>query len=167
MNCKTILLLLFLVLILGPGWLKGAPADSKEVLCEKNAMSMGQEGKLDEALSAIRQCIKDSPTRAKTYTVLGYLLLEKGDEKEAMAAFEKALELRPRSSAAKTGKGIILSRAGDLKAAELILKDALKLNPAPARTYYELGVIYQQLGDEQQALTSFKEGISSYEQNTR
>ncbi|MGB3211396.1 MAG: tetratricopeptide repeat protein [Desulforhopalus sp.] len=167
MNCKAILFLLLTVLAHGPGWLQATPADSKEALCEKEAMALAGEGNFNEGLAAIRQCIEKAPSRAKSHVVLGYLLIEKGEMQQAMASFERALELRPRSSAAKTGKGIILSRAGEYRAAEPILKEALQLNPDPARTYYELGIIYQQLGDIEQALVNFKAGITSYEQNSR
>lgn len=167
MKGKLILLLLFVVLIHGPGWLQASDADGKEALCEKEASKLADTGKLNEGLTAIRQCIEKNPSRAKAHIILGYFLLEKGDGQQALVSFEKALELRPGSSAAKTGKGIVLSQAGEYKAAESILHEALRLNPDPARTYYELGVIYQQLGDVQQALVNFKEGITSYEHNTR
>jgi len=166
MNGKTLLLLL-VTLIFGPSWLHASSALGKEALCEKNASALAHEGKLDEGLAAIRQCIKDSPSRAKAHVVLGYLLLEKGAGQQATTSFDKALELRPHSSAAKTGKGIILAQAGDLKGAESLLKDALKLNPNPARTYYELGLIYEQLGDMQQAISHFKQGITTREQEKR
>lgn len=166
MSCKPLFVFL-IALVIGSGWLQASPVPAKEVLCEKNASSLAREGKLDQGIDAIRQCIKKDPSRAKAHIVLGYLLLDKGDTPQAMTSFEKALELRARSSAAKTGKGIILSRAGDLKEAEMLLKDGLKLNPDPARTHYELGLLYEQLGDMQQALSHFKQGITSYEQGKR
>ncbi|MBU0663285.1 MAG: tetratricopeptide repeat protein [Proteobacteria bacterium] len=161
MNRKP-LFLFFIALVIGPGWVHAAPGNA--ATCEKNASTLAHAGKLDEGLAAIRQCIADDPSQAKAHIVLGDLLLEKGDLQQAMVSFDKALELQPRSSAAKTGKGIILAQNGDLKAAEAILLDALKLNPNPAQTHYELGLIYEKLGDIKGALSHFKQGISSYEQ---
>ncbi|MDD3813187.1 MAG: tetratricopeptide repeat protein [Desulfocapsaceae bacterium] len=166
MNNKPFFLL-FIALVIGPGWLHASSASSNDASCEKNASMLAHAGKLDEGLAAIRQCIADNPLQAKAHVVLGDLLLDKGESQQAMASFDKALELQPRSSAAKTGKGIVLAQNGDLKAAEAILTDALKLNPNPARTHYELGLIYEKLGDIKNALTQFKQGISSYEQETR
>lgn len=166
MNSKPLFLLL-IAIVIGPGWLHATPAPGKEALCEKNASALAHEGKLEEGLASIKQCIAESPEHAKAHVVLGYMLLDKGDSQQAMASFDKALELQPRSSAAKTGKGIILAQNGDLKAAEAILQDALKLNPDPVRTHYELGLIYEKLGDTKLAITHFKQGISSHEQETR
>ncbi len=163
MNCKP-LVLLVAALVFGPGGLQASPASAKKVLCEKEASVLAREGKLEQGINAIEQCIKKDPTRAKAHVVLGYLLLDQGDMQRALLSFDKALGLRPRTSAAKTGKGIILSRGGNFKEAEPLLKDALKLNPDPARTYYELGVLYEQLGDMQLALSHFKQGITSGEQ---
>ncbi|WP_169309088.1 tetratricopeptide repeat protein [Desulforhopalus sp. IMCC35007] len=162
-----VLLLIFIFFVPWAGWLSAQSGDAKELLCEKGASALAYAGKVDEALAAIRQCIKKSPSRAKAHIVLGYLLLDNGDLQQAMASFEKALELQPMSSTAKTGKGIVLARTGAYAAAESILQEALKLNPDPARTYYELGLLYQQGGDAKKALTAFKEGIASYEQNAR
>ncbi len=159
--------LLFIALVIGPGWVHASAAPGNEASCEKTASMLAHAGKLDEGLAAIRQCIADYPSQAKAHVVLGDLLLEKGDSQQAMASFDKALELQPRSSAAKTGKGIILAQNGDLKAAEAILTDALKLNPNPARTHYELGLIYEKLGDIKGAITHYKQGISSYQHEKR
>lgn len=166
MNNKP-LFLLFVALVIGPGWVHASSALGNEASCEKNASMLAHEGKLDEGVAAIKKCIADNPSQAKAHVVLGELLLDKGESQQAMASFDKALELRPRSSAAKTGKGIVLAQNGDLKAAEAILTDALKLNPNPARTHYELGLIYEKLGNTKGALSQFKQGISSYEQETR
>jgi len=163
MNTKSVFLVL-MVFISTTGLLQASSATGKEALCEKTASSLAREGKLDEGIDQIRQCIEKGSSRAKSHVVLGYLLLEKGEPQQAMASFEKALQLRPRSSDAKTGKGILLAQQGDLKGAEATLLDALKLNPDPARTYYELGILYQQLGDTQQAVDFFKQGIASYEE---
>ena len=166
MNSKSIVLLLA-TFILGPGWYHASPALAKEALCEKNASALAREGKMEQGIEAIRQCITKDPSRAKAHVILGYLLLDTSDVQSAMASFDRALELRPRSSAAKTGKGIILSRSGNLKEAEILLKDALKLNPNPTRTYYELGLLYEQLEDTQQALSYFKQGVTAHERDNR
>ncbi len=167
MNIKPLFLLL-ITLVIGPARLHASSAPGNEASCEKNASALAAHaGKLDEGLAAIRQCITEDPSQAKAHVILGDLLFEKGDSQQAMASFDKALELQPRSSAAKTGKGIILAQTGDLKTAEAILTDALKLNPNPARTHYELGLIYEKLGDTKGALSHFKQGISSHEQETR
>lgn len=146
------------------GWLPVSHASAKEVLCEKNAAALSREGKLDEGIRVIRECLNQDSSRAKAHVVLGYLLLKKGDMKQAERSFSKALALRPRSSAAKIGKGIVLSRAGELEKAEALLQDGLKLNPDPTRAHYELGLLYEQLGDIQRALFHFKQGITAYEQ---
>lgn len=166
MNNKPLFLLL-ITLVIAPVRLHASSAPGNEASCEKNASTLAHAGKLEEGLTAIRQCISDNPSQAKAHVILGDLLLEKGDSQQAMISFDKALELQPQSSAAKTGKGIILAQNGDIKAAEAILTDALKLNPNPARTHYELGLIYEKLGDNKGALSHFKQGISSYEQETR
>jgi Flp pilus assembly protein TadD len=164
---STPLLLLFFTLVVGSDWLHASSAPGREGLCEKNASALAHAGKVDEGLAAIRQCIAANPSQAKAHVVLGYFLLDKGDSQQAMASFDRALALEPQSSAAKTGKGIVLARNGDLRAAESMLKEALRLNPDPARAHYELGLIYERLGDMKGALAHFKQGIDSYEQETR
>lgn len=166
MNIKPLFLLL-ITLVIGPARLHASSAPGNEASCEKNASALAHAGKLDEGLAAIRQCITENPSQSKAHVILGDLLLEKGDSQQAMASFDKALELQPQSSGAKTGKGIILAQTGDLKTAESILLEALKLNPNPARTHYELGLIGEKLGDSKGALSHFKQGISSHEQETR
>ena len=55
--------ILFIALVIGPCWVHAAPSNA--ATCEKNASILAQEGKLDEGLAAIRQCITDNPSQAK------------------------------------------------------------------------------------------------------
>ena len=170
MNRKKIILLFSLLtatFVCGTGLLYVSSVECKEMPCENRATNLAREGRLDEGIDALNQCIKEKPPSAKSHVALGFLYLEKDNLQQALMSFNKALDLRPMSSGAKIGKGIVLSKNGDLKAAEAILQDGLKLNPEPSRAHYELGLIYEQQANMEQALLHFKKGISTYEKNNR
>lgn len=135
--------------------------------CLQKGSQLAAEGKLDEGIEALRQCIKDNASDGSAHIALGYLFIQKGEMTQALKAFETALKLHPESSSAKTGKGIVLSRQGKLHDAEVVLNDALRLNPDPSRVLYELGRIHEHNGNMEQALLCFKKGISAFEQNAR
>jgi len=159
------ILLVCVVWLLGSGGLYVHAGDSNAALCENEALQRVSEDGVEKGLAAIRECIKQSPKRSKSYVIYGELLLQAGDDTGAGKAFDEALSLRPASAAAKTGKGMVLARQGKWDEAIAMLNEALKLNPEPSFTHYQLGLVYEQQGKLEEALLHYKEGIMVFEQH--
>jgi len=159
------ILLVSVVWLLGFGGLYVHAGGSNAALCENEALQRASENGVEQGLDAIKECIKQSPKRAKSYVIYGELLLKVGDDTGADKAFDEALLLRPTSAAAKTGKGMVLARQGKQDEAVAMLTEALKLNPEPSFTHYQLGLVYEQQGKLAEALSHYKEGITVFEQH--
>jgi Flp pilus assembly protein TadD len=57
--------------------------------------ALASEGKLDEAISRLREAVRIKPDYANAWTTLGLVLFQKGDIKQAIDAWQQALEIKP------------------------------------------------------------------------
>ena len=89
-------------------------------------------GRLDEAITEYRQCVKRWPDSAMSLNALGYTLADRTDDyREAEKLIKKALDLEPSSAAIIDSHGWVLYRLGEneraleeLQRAYALLKDA-------------------------------------------
>ncbi len=123
------------------------------------ALKFTESGLSDQAIDALNKSIGAKSDIAKSYILLGFLLLEDKEADAALDAFNKAIKLEPGSHDAKTGIGGALILKGDLDGAIEILNDAAKANPYPQKTYYELGVAYELKGEKDNAIKMYKKAL--------
>ncbi|HDH51188.1 MAG TPA: tetratricopeptide repeat protein [Nitrospirae bacterium] len=123
------------------------------------ALKFTESGLNDQAIDALNKSIEAKSDIAKSYILLGFLLLEDKEADAALDAFNKAIKLEPGSHDAKTGIGGALILKGDLDGAIEILNDAAKANPYPQKTYYELGMAYELKGEKDSAIKMYKKAL--------
>ena len=85
-------------------------------------------GRIDDALSQLRQAIADKPEMQRANYVLGTLLAKRGEFAEAEAAFTRAVEIDPNDAKAQNNLGYVLLSQGKAAAAIEHFEAALRLN---------------------------------------
>ena len=85
-------------------------------------------GRIDDALSQLRQAIADKPEMQRANYVLGTLLAKRGEFAEAEAAFTRAVEIDSNDAKAQNNLGYVLLSQGKAAAAIEHFEAALRLN---------------------------------------
>ena len=89
-------------------------------------------GRIDEALTHIRQAIADDPKMQRAHYALGTLLAKRGELRGAESAFTSAVEIDPNDANAQNNLGAVLLGQGKLAPAIERFEIALRLNPDDA-----------------------------------
>ena len=93
------------------------------------AITLHQEGKLEEAEKIYRSILEVQPTNVDANNNLGVLLYSIGRLDEAETNYRKAIKLKPDSSQAHNNLGSLLKQLGKLDKAEASLRKAIALRP--------------------------------------
>ncbi len=111
-----------------------------------------REGKIEEAIKALRHAVKQQKGDAEAWQYLGLALNFDGKAKEARKAFETAVKLRPDSVVARTGLAYALLLLGKSREAEREAERALGSNAQNSEAHYIIGVVRLREGDNAKAL---------------
>jgi tetratricopeptide (TPR) repeat protein len=132
---------------------------------EKLATSFLATGQRDEAIKALQDLIKASPTRYETYELLGQLFEAKGDFDQALASYQQTLLINPNSyqNYLRVAGAFLQLKKFD-KAADL-LREARGKFPDMPRITYALGQALSLAKQHQQALATFEEALHEAENN--
>jgi tetratricopeptide (TPR) repeat protein len=132
---------------------------------EKLANSFLATGQRDEAIKALQDLIKASPTRYGTYELLGQLFEAKGDFDQALANYQQTLLINPNSyqNYLRVAGAFLQLKKFD-KAVEL-LREARGKFPDMPRITYALGQALSLAKQHQQALMTFEEALHEAENN--
>jgi len=116
-----------------------------------------REGRVSDAIAAIRKAVELQPDPQETLVQLGYFALTSGHPDDALEAFDEAL--RSASASEKkstgrdsfaykvaTGKAEAWSKIGDPKQAALFQEQAVQLAPDVRQSWLNLADIYQSQG---------------------
>lgn len=101
-----------------------------------------RQGKVDEAIKALREATKKSKTDAEAWNFLGSALIRKKDAKNARKAFETAVKLRPDYAAAHYNLAYALLLTNKTSEAAKEAHRAIALDASIAEAHYVLGMIY-------------------------
>jgi hypothetical protein len=77
--------------------------DFRERTLSAVASSLAQDGKLAEALKVAEANRQIFPSSSAVHTLIGHILMSKGDRAGAAASFQKAVDLDPKNEEAKQG----------------------------------------------------------------
>ncbi len=111
-----------------------------------------QEGRLDEALEAVRQSIALRDDYADAYSTLSYILDEMGKAEEAISFYRKAIGRDPLNDFNYLNLGVIYNSRGDYREARKLFDRALELQPENALIYYNRAVSRRALADSAGAI---------------
>ena len=105
---------------------------SIQLLRRSLGMCLAEVGRLDEAVSQLKEVINLEPRRADYYYTLGNILGRAGRYEEAVPYFEKALKLNPGNIAVYKSLGISYAGMGKKEEAKRYLETYLKSMPKDA-----------------------------------
>lgn len=119
------------------------------------AMSLHQQGRLQEAAGLYRSLLKRHPNHAHTLHLLGLVAADSGQFTEARAHLTRALELDPLNLAVRQNFASILFRMRDYRSALDVCEHALKRNAVDPTLLYVSAVSLLKLNAHEEALTRF------------
>ena len=104
-------------------------------------------GKSEEALSQLRQLVRDEPGNAAAHNMLGSLLNSSGHYAEALPHAEKAVELDPGNGRYRYNRGVVRAEHGRFADAVADFNAALAAHPDLTYAWLERGAAKLSLGD--------------------
>jgi serine/threonine-protein kinase len=102
--------------------------------------ALAEQGKLEEALQALRAKSRNDPDNPDAHFALGLALYERNRLDEALSEFNEATHLKPRDAAAWDALGRVLWELGRRDEAAAAYQRAVFLEPDLAVAQYRLGV---------------------------
>jgi len=124
--------------------LKIKPADASQA---QLGVSLAKQGKLTEAMVALRKAIRANPKEPGYPTQMAWIALQAGDKDEAERSAKKALELDPNLPAGYRYLGDVYSARGAWHDAIGAYEKALSRDPNQDDVYVNLGWAYESVGD--------------------
>jgi superkiller protein 3 len=123
-------------LLVGVAQGQDKPSDQKRAeaaaLLNARGAELLKEGKLDAAVTELKQAAETAPTSAIVQSNLAYAYDRQGRTDEAVAAYRKVLELDPSSAVARNNLANLYSKQGLYDDAVRELEDLVQRDPANA-----------------------------------
>ena len=114
-----------------------------------------QNGRVDEAIEAIKTSLEYEPENPAAYTNLGNALWKKGDARNAIEQFQKALAEETDNVPAHINLGNVLLQTGRVRDAITHYQKALAIKPNFAKAHTNLGDAYLQNGQIDDAIAQY------------
>jgi tetratricopeptide (TPR) repeat protein/mono/diheme cytochrome c family protein len=118
------------------------------------------EGRLDEAVRALREAVRLSPARATARNTLGTALQAQGKREEAAREYEEAVRLEPTYASARYNLGQLRLAAGERQEAERDFREAARLQPDDADVQAQLGAVLQENGKLDEAVDRARRALA-------
>jgi tetratricopeptide (TPR) repeat protein len=130
---------------------KEADLDTAHWAEVEEASELLHEEQYQEALYALRDVIKASPTNPYAYYFLGVALFETAQMDAARDAYRAAVKLAPGYLGARVSLSHVLRMLGDLRGAIAESEDALRRYPGSADALHAAGLAHAARGDDHAA----------------
>ena len=117
------------------------------------------KGKIDEALSHIREAVRINPNHAQAQYNMGVALSYEQKTDEAINHFRRAVKLKPDYEKAYCNLGEALIHKGEMPEAILALNEALRIDPDDAKAHNNLAVALRHEGKIDEALSNLQDAI--------
>jgi tetratricopeptide (TPR) repeat protein len=115
-----------------------------------------QQGHLDEAKTKMLEELKQNPSSAEGYNLLGIIESEQQDYPNALAAFQKALQLAPNATKTHNNLGNVYLAQKQFDMAEKEFRTALRLEPGNRDGNYNFGLLEMARGSPTEAIPYFE-----------
>jgi tetratricopeptide (TPR) repeat protein len=125
------------------------------------ASQLRAEGRLREAIDAMRSAASLEPNNAQIVYDLGVICLEAGLPGDAAAAFRRAVQIKPNFAQAFWRLGMALEERGQFKAATGALRQAIALQPRLPEAQFRLGLLLEQQGHRREAGEHYRQVLSA------
>jgi len=116
------------------------------------AISLQQQGKMEEAAAEYRALLKVKPDYAEAHANLGVVLARLNRYDEAAASYETALQLNSKLTPILLNLGILYHRAGQFEKAVASLEKFLATNPTHPQARQLIGIALVELGRDEEAI---------------
>ncbi len=113
----------------------------------RRAIEHHRAGDLEGAAALYHTVLQQNPEQPDALSMLGVLLLQRGDPASAIDLIGKALALQPENAAAHANIGRAFQAVGRLEEAAAALRRATELQPEAAESWDALGSALQAMGD--------------------
>jgi superkiller protein 3 len=123
------------------------------------AAFLEQDGKLDEANTALRKAIKPHFLNGLVSYALGNTLNKQGKRDEAITAYRQATQLYPDNAQPYNALGEALHSEGKLNEAIAAYRQAIKIYPNYAAAYNNLGSALHYQGKLNEAIAAYRQAI--------
>ncbi len=124
----------------------------------KLADAYHRDGDLDRAEELLQALLAEDERNVTAMTLMGDVLMERGDPAGALDQYQQAYERNP-TSAVQLKRARALAAAGREDDAETAFRDLLRQFPYRAEGYVGLGDIYRERGDEDRAVEQYRLGL--------
>ena len=124
----------------------------------QRALTSAEVGEFDEMIEEARTLLELDES-ARTHTVLGRALSEKGESEEAVEHFERALEIDPQYAYAHNNLGYELAQKGKTDEALSHYYAALESEPDLTLAHNNLGNLLLDLGRYEEAVSHFEHAL--------
>ncbi len=136
---------------------RAAPPTAQASLAQARALI--EEGKLEQALVALKALLAVEPNHAEAWYKQGNVLKDLNRPHEALASYQRAIELEPRRGAALCNRGAILLSLGKPEDALRDFQQAVEVDPQDAIAHYNRGVAEQTLHRSADAFASYSRAL--------
>jgi tetratricopeptide (TPR) repeat protein len=116
-----------------------------------------QQGKLEEAKDTLEEDLRQNPSSAEGYGLLGLVCTAEKDYAGALAAFQQGLKLNPRSTGIRNDLGNLYVLQGKLDEGEKEFREVLRLEPRNPEANYDLGLVLLEKKDAAAAIPYFQQ----------
>lgn len=125
----------------------------------KEAISLWQDGKLDESLESFNKIIAKEPTLAVAYFNRASVFLEKMDYKNALKDLESAIALDSSWADAHYNRGVLLYKMGNLEESLKEFDITLLLEPKNKHALLNKGIVLSEMDKIDEAANCFDQAI--------
>ncbi len=122
----------------------------------RQAMSLHEHGRLDEADVLYAKVIAAAPDHLQALRLRGILARQRGDLTASITCLQMAVEMAPDDAAALNELALSHMAAGDLHAGEAALRDTLDIEPDSRRALANLGALLQRCGHVTEAIELYE-----------
>ena len=136
-----------------------AVTQSNELAHLHMGITLGDQGRLDEAIGHFEAAIRLSPQDAGAHSRLAYALTRNRRLAEAVQHYEETLRLNPGDAAMHNDLALTLAKQGRVDEAIAHYTEALRLKPGFAEAHYNLGLTLANRGRYTEAGAQFTEII--------
>src|SRR5277367_1805161 len=115
-----------------------------------------QQGRLEEAKTAVQQDLQRNPSSVDGYNLLGIIESDEQDYSGALDAFQHALKLAPNSAKTHNNLGNVYVAEKKIDLAEKEFRTVLRLDPQNRDANYNMGVLLMAGGSPAEAIPHFE-----------
>jgi Flp pilus assembly protein TadD len=123
--------------------------------------AMAEEGRIDQAIGAMKDLVESRPDSAEVHNDMAVLLHAKGHVEDAFEAINRALRIEPQNVMAQRNLVAIQIARGRAHEAARALEPILKTNPKDAEALTLAGDLSMVLGRAEDALVFYQTAIAA------